>query len=65
MAVQQRDLLAGQALREALPTVTHVGATGPFKFRQVTAKDGKPAGHDAQQAAIVSVTKGGKYMIEK
>jgi branched-chain amino acid transport system substrate-binding protein len=54
-----------QALREALPTVTHVGATGPFKFRQVTAKDGKPAGHDAQQAAIVSVTKGGKYMIEK
>ena len=28
-------------------------------------KDGKPAGYDAQQAAIVSVTKGGKYSIEK
>jgi branched-chain amino acid transport system substrate-binding protein len=53
-----------QALRDALPTVTHTGATGPFKFRQATTKDGKPAGYDAQQAAIVSVTKGGKYMIE-
>ena len=53
-----------QALRDALPTVTHTGATGPFKFRQATTKDGKPAGYDAQQAAIVSVTKGGKYIIE-
>ena len=53
------------ALRDALPTVTFTGATGPFKFRQVTGKDGKPAGYDAQQAAIVSVTKGGKYVIEK
>jgi branched-chain amino acid transport system substrate-binding protein len=53
-----------QALRDALPTVTHTGATGAFKFRQATTKDGKPAGYDAQQAAIVSVTKGGKYMIE-
>ena len=53
------------ALRDALPAVTHVGATGAFQFRQVTTKDGKPAGHDAKQAAIVSVTKGGKYQIEK
>ena len=54
-----------KALRDALPGVTHTGATGPFKFRQVMTKDGKPAGHDAQQAAIVSVTKDGKYLIEK
>ena len=54
-----------QALRGALPGVTYTGATGPFKFRQATAKDGKPAGYDAQQAAIVSVTNGGKYIIEK
>ena len=53
------------ALRDALPTVTHNGATGPFRFRQMMTKDGKPAGHDAKQAAIVSVTKGGKYLIEK
>ena len=54
-----------KALRDALPTVTHTGATGAFKFRQAMTKDGKPAGYDAQQAAIVSVTKGGKYLIEK
>ncbi len=54
-----------QALRDALPGVTHTGATGAFKFRQAMGKDGKPAGYDAQQAAIVSVTKGGKYSIEK
>ena len=54
-----------KALRDALPTVTHVGATGAFQFRQAAGKDGKPAGYDAQQAAIVSVTKGGKYSIEK
>ena len=54
-----------KALRDALPSVTHTGATGAFKFRQTMGKDGKPAGYDAQQAAIVSVTKGGKYLIEK
>ena len=54
-----------KALRDALPSVTHTGATGPFMFRQVMTKDGKPAGHDAKQAAIVSVTKDGKYLIEK
>ncbi len=53
------------ALRDALPTVTWTGATGPFKFRQSMGKDGKPAGYDASQAAIVSVTKGGAYVIEK
>ena len=54
-----------KTLRDALPAATHTGATGAFKFRQATAKDGKPAGYDAQQAAIVSVTKAGKYLIEK
>ena len=54
-----------KALRDALPSVTYTGATGPFKFRQAKTKDGKPAGYDAQQAAIVSVTQGGKYLIEK
>ena len=54
-----------KALRDVLPSITHNGATGPFKFRQVMTKDGKPAGYDAKQAAIVSVTKGGKYLIEK
>ncbi len=60
------DLEANRkALRDALPNVSHTGATGPFKFQQTTGRDGKPAGYDAQQAAIVSVTKGGKYVIEK
>jgi branched-chain amino acid transport system substrate-binding protein len=54
-----------KTLRDALPSVTHTGATGAFKFRQAMTKDGKPAGYDAQQAAIVSVTKAGKYSIEK
>jgi len=54
-----------KAVRDALPAVTFTGATGAFKFRQAMTKDGKPAGYDAQQAAIVSVTKGGKYAIEK
>jgi len=53
------------ALRDALPAVKHVGATGPFAFRQVMGKDGKPAGYDAQQVPIVSVTKDGKFSIEK
>jgi branched-chain amino acid transport system substrate-binding protein len=53
------------ALRNALPQVTWTGATGAFKFSQAKGKDGKPAGHDAQQAAIVSVTKAGKYVIEQ
>ncbi|BDD94902.1 ABC transporter substrate-binding protein [Pandoraea sp. XJJ-1] len=54
-----------KALRDALPKVTHDGATGKFAFRQAMGKNGKPAGYDAQQAPIVSVTKGTKYVIEK
>jgi branched-chain amino acid transport system substrate-binding protein len=54
-----------KAIRDALPSATYVGATGAFKFRQTKGRDGKPAGYDAQQAAIVSVTKSGKYSIEK
>ena len=53
-----------QAQRDALPAVKHTGATGAFAFRQVTAR-GKPAGYDAVQTPIVSVTKNGKYTIEK
>ena len=54
-----------KALRDALGTVTWTGATGAFKFRRAMGKDGKPAGYDAQQDAIVSVTMNGKYEIKK
>jgi branched-chain amino acid transport system substrate-binding protein len=53
------------ALRNALPSTQFNGATGPFKFRQVTDKDGKPAGYDAVQTAIVMLTKGNQYTIHK
>ena len=53
------------AVREVLPDVKHTGATGAFKFRRATDKSGKPAGYDADQLPIVSVTKGGRYVIEK
>jgi branched-chain amino acid transport system substrate-binding protein len=53
------------ALRNALPSTQYNGATGPFKFRQVTDKDGKPAGYDAVQTAIVMLTKGNQYTIHK
>jgi branched-chain amino acid transport system substrate-binding protein len=53
------------ALRNALPEVKHSGATGDFQFRRATDKAGRPAGFDAQQTAIVSVTRGGKFSIEK
>ncbi len=53
------------ALRNALPAVQIAGATGPFKFRQVNDKDGKPAGYDAVQTAIVMMTKGNQYVIQK
>jgi branched-chain amino acid transport system substrate-binding protein len=60
------DLNADRAaLREALPAVTWTGATGAFKFRQAKDRAGKPAGYDAEQAPIVSVTKDGKYVIVK
>ena len=53
------------ALREVLPAVQFTGATGAFKFRQVTGKDGRPAGYDAVQTAIVMMTKGNQYVIQK
>ncbi len=53
------------ALRDVLPTVKHTGATGPFEFRRAKDKEGRPAGYDAQQAPIVSVTRDGKFVIEK
>jgi len=54
-----------KALRDVLGNVTWTGATGAFKFRRAMTKDGKPAGYDAQQTAIISVTKAGKYEIKK
>lgn len=53
------------ALRDALPEVRWTGATGAFQFRRASDKAGKPAGYDAQQAAIVSVTQGGRFVIQK
>jgi branched-chain amino acid transport system substrate-binding protein len=53
------------ALRNALPATQWAGATGAFKFRQVNDKDGKPAGYDAVQTAIVMMTKGTQYVIQK
>lgn len=53
------------ALRNALPEVKWTGATGGFAFRRAVDKAGKPAGYDADQTAIVSVTKDGRYAIEK
>lgn len=54
-----------RALRDALPTIQWTGATGPFKFRQVAGRDGKPAGYDAVQTAIVMMTQGRRYVIQK
>jgi branched-chain amino acid transport system substrate-binding protein len=54
-----------EALREALPTVKLDGATGKFAFRRAPAKDGKEAGYDADQDAIVNIAKGGKFVLLK
>ncbi len=54
-----------EALRNALPDVKWTGATGDFAFRRATDKAGQPAGYDADQEAIISVTRAGKYVIEK
>ena len=54
-----------EALQAAMPGVKWNGATGPFAFRRVTDKSGKPAGYDANQEAIVSTTRGKSYEIEK
>lgn len=53
------------AVQAALPAVKWTGATGPFAFRRVNDKSGKPAGYDADQQAIVSTTRGKHYEIEK
>ena len=52
-----------KALRDALATVKHTGATGPFAFRRVNDKAGKPAGYDADQKPLISVTRDGRYTI--
>jgi branched-chain amino acid transport system substrate-binding protein len=53
------------AIRDALPKVTFDGATGKFAFRRAAAKDGKEAGYDAQQDAVVNIAKGGKFVVLK
>ena len=53
------------ALRDALPDVKWTGATGGFVFRRAKDKSGNPAGYDAQQLPIISVTKGTNYVIVK
>ena len=53
------------ALRDALPAVKWTGATGAFSFRRATDKSGKPAGYDADQLPIISVTRGVRYEIVK
>jgi branched-chain amino acid transport system substrate-binding protein len=60
------DLAADRsALRNALPDVKWNGATGAFSFRRANDKSGKPAGYDAQQLPIISVTRGVRYEIVK
>ncbi len=54
-----------EALRAALPAVKLDGATGKFAFRKAAAKDGKEAGYDADQDAIVNIAKGGKFVLLK
>ena len=54
-----------EAVREALPGVKMEGATGKFAFRRAPAKDGKEAGYDADQDAIVNTAKGGKFVLLK
>lgn len=53
------------ALHDALPNVKWTGATGPFRFRRTNDKAGKPAGYDAEQVPIISVTQANKYSIQK
>ncbi len=54
-----------KSLRDALPAAQWSGATGPFKFGQAVGRDGKSAGYDAVQTAIVMVTKANQYVIQK
>ena len=60
------DLAADRlALRDALPAVQFEGATGKFKFRKAPTKNGKDGGYDADQAAIVNIAEGGKFVLLK
>jgi branched-chain amino acid transport system substrate-binding protein len=60
------DLAADRAaLHKALPSVKWTGATGSFAFRRANNRSGKPAGYDAEQVPIVSVTRAGRYVVEK
>jgi len=52
------------AIRNALPSVTWKGATGAFRFKQAFDRTGKPAGFDAEQRAIVSVTRQGRFVLQ-
>ena len=54
-----------EAVQAALPAVKWTGATGAFAFRRAMDKSGKPAGYDANQVPIVSVTSGTHYVIEQ
>lgn len=54
-----------ETLRNTLPAAKITGVTGAFEFRRAEGRGGKPAGYDAQQTPIVSVTKGGQFFIEK
>ena len=54
-----------EAMRVALASVKSDGATGKFAFRRAPTKDGKEAGHDADQDAIVNIAKGGKFVLLK
>jgi branched-chain amino acid transport system substrate-binding protein len=53
------------AVAAALPAVKWTGATGAFAFRRATDKAGRPAGYDANQVPIVSVTSGKNYAIQQ
>ena len=53
------------AARRAARACKWTGATGAVQVPPATDKAGKPAGYDAKQAAIVSVTKGGKYVRDR
>jgi len=52
-----------EAIKNALPKASINGATGPFKFRQAKAKDGKLGGWDADQKPFIYVVKGGKFTL--
>jgi branched-chain amino acid transport system substrate-binding protein len=54
-----------QALFQALPKVQHAGATGKFTFAKAAGKDGKEAGYDAKQDAIVNIARNGKFVLLK